>query len=239
MRDDRAPATVVVCCGVPGGARPEQLVAMMKLASRKDVPVSWAARTADMDAVLEAIDRTTAPSEVALFLDTEHLASRPALRRELAAARGVADGVRAAVASGAPNLDHRDLLVDQGIHAIAVGGFDGITRSGRRPPPAGWACRSVVWGLWEARTVPAPTRSTLGRLLPWAVRPRAVPGSLTVVHIDSDTLGPRLGGVRLERLMHWIERQPERVRAARLSELPDLLRAATQRDPGSVLRAAA
>ena len=44
---------------------------------------------------------------------------------------------------------------------------------------------------------------------------------------------------RLERLMTWIGRQGGRVGSARLSDLPDLLQAAGQRDTGSVLRRAA
>jgi hypothetical protein len=65
------------------------------------------------------------------------------------------------------------------------------------------------------------------------------PGTLTVVHLDALTSGSRSGLIRFERLATWITRQAGRVDAARLSDLPDLLRAAGQRDTGSVLRQAA
>lgn len=179
------------------------------------------------------------PADLALALGGDQLQSRPTLRRELAAARAITGPIECVVVTGADALEHRALLVEQGVHTIAVGGFDAAPRSSRRPAPAGWPCRSVVWGLWEVQTVPEPARPAVSRWLPWAVGPRLAPGTLTVVHIDPHTRGSRSGLARFERLAAWITRQAGRVDATRLADLPDLLRAAGQRDTGSVLRQAA
>lgn len=239
MRTDRAPATVVVCIRVADGATQEGFAVWADVAARAGVPVTWAARPADLPTVLTVPGMKAAAWDLALALDPPHLLARPTLRDEITSAHAITDRIACVVASGTPALDHRPLLVERGIHTIAVGGFDGVTRSGRRPPPAGWPCRSVVWGLWEVRSVPQPPRPALGGLLPWACAPRLAPGSLTVVQIDPATGGQRAALLRAERLLGWVARQSARVRGARLSDLPELLAAAAQRDAGSVLRRAA
>ncbi|MEI6240034.1 MAG: hypothetical protein WCR51_06570 [Planctomycetia bacterium] len=239
MRSDRGPATVVVCCGVPSGVSSGDFAGWAEIAARSRMPVTWAARPADMAAVVDVLSLKTAPFEVALSLDAGQLQSRPTLRREIATARAVAGTVECVAVAGTPSLEHRPLLVEQGVHTIAVGGFDAATRSNRRPPPAGWPCRSVVWGLWEVQSVREPPRPAIGRLLPWAVGPRVEPGTLTVVHLEPAAAGSRSELARFERLAAWIARQAGRVHAARLSDLPDLLRAAGQQDAASVLRQAA
>jgi len=239
MRTDRAPATVIVCIRVPDGATREGFAVWADMATRTGVPVTWAARPADLATVRSVLGMKAAAWDIALALDPPHLLARPTLRNEIASARAIAGRVNCVVAPGTPALDHRPLLVEQGIHTIAVGGFDGVTRSSRRPPPAGWPCRSVVWGLWEVRSVSQPPRPAAGGLLNWAFAPRLAPGSLTVVQIDPATDGQRAALLRAERLTGWVARQSARVRAARLSELPELLGAAGQRDTGSVLRRAA
>ena len=238
MRIDRAPATVIVCIRVPGGATRDGFAAWADVAARNGVPITWAARPADLPTVLEVLGLKAAAWDLALALDPPHLLARPTLRSEIAAAQAIAGRVGCVVASGTPALDHRPLLVEQGIHTIAVGGFDDVTRSGRRPPPAGWPCRSVVWGLWEVRSVSQPPRPAFARLLPWACAPRLAPGSLTVVQIDP-AAGGRGALLHAERLTAWVARQAARVRAATLSDLPELLGAAGQREAGSVLRRAA
>ena len=229
----------MVCCGVPAGASASEFTDWVEIAARSRLPVTWAVRPAEMAMVVDLLGLRAPPTDVALALGADQLQSRPTLRRELAAARAITGHVECAVVTGADALEHRALLVEQGVHTIAVGGFDAAPRSSRRPAPAGWACRSVVWGLWEVQTVPEPVRPALGRWLPWAVGPRMAPGTLTVVHLDALTSGSRSGLIRFERLATWITRQAGRVDAARLSDLPDLLRAAGQRDTGSVLRQAA
>ena len=239
MRVERAPATVVVCCGVPSGIGPSDFAGWVNVAERARVPVSWAARPADLPTVLDVLGARTTPFDAAVALDASQLSSRPTLRREIAAARASTGRIECAVAAGAAPLDHRALLVEQGIHTIAVGGFDAATRSSRRPPPSGWACRSVVWGLWEVQTVTRPPRSTVGRILPWAFGPHLPAGSLTVVHVEPGALGLRFARTKFERLTVWIARQADSVHAARLSDLQSLLQAAGQRETGSVLRRAA
>lgn len=239
MRIDRAPATVIVCVRVPAGATRAAFTAWADVAARTKAPITWAARPAELATVASVLGPGTTADHVALALDPAHLQSRPTLRSEIASARAIAGGVGCVVASGTPALDHRPLLVEQGIHTIAVGAFDDVIRSSRRPPPAGWPCRSVVWGLWEVQTVPRPPLPALGRLLPRAFAPRLSPGSLTVVHLEQGLSGSQAALHQMERLTTWMARQAHRVQAARLSELPELLGAAGQRDAGSVLRRAA
>ena len=239
MRIDRSPATVVVCVRVPDGTTREGFGAWADVANRARVPVTWAARPADLATVQAVLGLKAAALDLALALDLPHLSTRSTLRSEIASARAIAGRVECVVVSGAPTLNHRPLLVEQGIHTIAVGGFDGVTRSSRRPPPAGWPCRSVVWGLWEVRAVTQPPRPALGRLLPWSFAPRLAPGSLTVVHIEPATSGVRAALLQAERLTGWLARQSTRVQTARLSDLPELLGAVGKRETGSVLRRAA
>lgn len=239
MRSDRRPATVVICCGVPARVCAADFAGWADIATRARLPITWVARSADMPVVIDALRLKVTPCDVALALAAEQLLSRPTIRREIAAARAIAGSIGCVAVTGIPSLEHRSLLVEQGVHTIAVGGFDAASRSSRRPPPKGWPCRNVVWGLWEVRSVSEPRRSAIGTLLPWAIGPRMASGTLTVVHIAPDTARSRSGLARLERLTTWIGRQGARVIAARLSDLPELLQAAGQRDTGSVLRTAA
>ncbi|NDC53600.1 MAG: hypothetical protein EBZ74_04750 [Planctomycetia bacterium] len=239
MRDERVPATVVLCCGVPAGIGPAAFRSWIGNAAGAGVPVAWVTAAADAVTVRDVLHGDPTAGEPALAVDAALLASRPALRREIAAARVACGGISCAVAAGTPALDHRPLLVEQGIRVVAVGGFDRVVRSSRRPAPAAWACRSLVWGLWEVRTAPDPLRSAAGRLLPWAFGPRPAAGSLCVVNVDTAALGPHAARTRLERLVGWIARRTGRVRAEKLSQLPDLLAAAGRPRTDSVLRAAA
>lgn len=239
MRSDRGQATVVVCCGVPVGVSATDFAGWVEIATRSRQPITWAARPADMAVVIDVLRLKATAYDIALALDAEQLSSRPTLRREIAAAQAIAGSVGCVTVAGAPSLEHRSLLVEQGVQTIAVGGFDAATRSSRRPAPAGWPCRSVVWGLWEVQSLPELPRPAIGRMLPWAVGPRVAPGTLTVVHLEAETARSRSGLARFERLTTWIGRQGGRVGSARLSDLPDLLRAAGQRETGSVLRRAA
>jgi hypothetical protein len=238
MQRDRGPSTVVVCCGVPAGVSPAEFTGWAEIAARSRLPVTWAARPADMAVVVDVLGLRATSHDVALALDTEHLRSRPTLRREIAAARAITGRIDCVVVAGEDPLEHRGLLVEQGVHTIAVGGFDAARRSSRRPAPAGWPCRSVVWGLWEVQTVAEPPTTALGKWFPWAIGPQMSAGALAVVHVCG-TAAARTGRARFERLATWLGRQTGRVQAARLSDLPDLLRAAGQRDTGSVLRQAA
>jgi len=238
MRMNRAPATVVICCGTPKNVRAADFPLFKDVTGLADVPVTWVCRRDVMAAALDAAGGA-AGHEVALELNAMQLACRPALRRELAAARDLAGGPTSAVAAGMPCLDHRALLVEHGIQTLAVGGFAQAGRSSRRPPPAGWQCRSVVWGLWEVQTVPRPPRPAMAWMLAGLGGPRLAPGSLTVVHVDPATIGDRQAKLDLERLVHWIGRQRSGVRAVRLGDLPQLLRSGGQPESGSILRQAA
>lgn len=235
MRANRPPATLVICASLPAGG---VLAAARSIerAAAAGVPVTWACRGEDLGPLSAAIDRA-GDGDPAILLDAARVASRPDLRHDLGVVRETS-GLAAAVIAGTPRLDHRPLFVEYGIHAVAVGGFDEVTRSSRRPPPAGWACRSVVWGLWEVRAVPRPPRSSLSRLLP-GFRVRLAPGGLTVVHLDLAGAGAGRATGDLERLVQWAGRQRSGVRVVRLAELPRLLQAGGQPDSGSVLRRAA
>lgn len=236
MRSSAAPATVVICCGVPAGTSPAAVAPWTNLAARSRMPITWVCGRDVLPTVLAGV---ADEQDVALDLDAAHVACRPALRREIAAARERVGNITSIVVSGTPCLDHRSLLVEQGIQTVAVGGFEHATRSSRRPPPAGWQCRSIVWGLWEVRTVPRPPRRAMAWMLAGFAGPRLAPGSLTVVHIDPVVIGERQARGELERLIAWVGRRPVGVRAARLGDLPGLLHAGGQPETGSVLRRAA
>lgn len=238
MGSNRAPATVVICCGMPVDASRGDVATWTDLATRTHVPITWACRRDTLPTVLAALGGVN-DHEFALELNPMHLAFRPALRREIAAARDVAGSLASVVIAGTPCLDHRALFVEQGIQTLAVGGFEHTGRTSRRPPPAGWQCRSIVWGLWEVQTVPSPPRHPMAWMLGGFAAPRLAEGSLTVVHIAPDMIGERQARIALERLVQWIGGRPAGVQPARLSDLPGLLRAGGQPESGSVLRQAA
>ena len=131
-------------------------------------------------------------------------------------------------------VEHRDLLVGEGIRTLCVDRFDQVTRGSRRPAPRGWPCRSVLWGLWEVTSTPQPSAGVIGGILPWGGPRILAPGTLCVVHAADS------GSHRLDRLLALVNKKRTRgtVQAATLSDLPELLVAGGQSRGGSILNAA-
>jgi len=227
--NDSTPATVVILAQLDAATTKEGFGILAEGVRRTGAAVTWVADGATLDRLADGGGEWG----WALKLDRGEGDSRQGLRQHLKSLRHTA--VDAVVADGG-GIVHRDLLVEAGIHTAVVERFDDLPRGNRRPAPEGWACRSIVWGLWEVASTPARPGSLLGRLLPWAGGP--VAGSLTIVtppcagaevHAAADRVTRVIGAYRAGR-------QPARL--VRLGDLPALLGSGCQPTGGSVLRAA-
>lgn len=230
MPNDTTPATVVILAGIDATTTEAGFETLAASVRRTGAAVTW---VADGQTLGRLADGTT-DQGWALALDDAATGSRQRLRRQLAGLRRTAiDGVVVAAGNA---IAERDLLVAEGIHTAVVDRFDEVTRGTRRPAPDGWACRSVVWGLWEVESTPPRAGSFLGRWIPWVGGPAA--GSLTVVTVAADGGGVHGTADRVTRVIaaHRAGRHPKRF--ARLGDLPALLGSGGQANGGSVLRAA-
>ena len=229
MPNNSTPATVVILAQLDAATTKEGFGILAEGVRRTGAAVTWVADGATLDRLADGGGEWG----WALKLDRGEGDSRQGLRQHLKSLRHTA--VDAVVADGG-GIVHRDLLVEAGIHTAVVERFDDLPRGNRRPAPEGWACRSIVWGLWEVASTPARPGSLLGRLLPWAGGPAA--DSLTIVtppcagaevHAAADRVTRVIGAYRAGR-------QPARL--VRLGDLPALLGSGCQPTGGSVLRAA-
>ena len=229
MPNDSAPATVVILARLDAATTEAGFGMLAEGVRRTGAAVTWVADW-------ETLDRLAGEGGEwgwALALERGEGDSRQGLRQQLKSLRHTA--VDAVVVPDGGGIAHRDLLVEAGIHTAVVDRFDDVPRGNRRPAPEGWACRSIVWGLWEVAATPPRPGSLLGRLLPWVDGPAA--GSLTVtppgtsegVHAAADRVTRVIGAFRTGR-------QPTRF--VRLGDLPALLASGCQATGGSVLRAA-
>lgn len=229
MIEDNTPATVVILARLDAATTAESFGPLAERVRRAAAPVTWVADSG----TLRRLAGEGSDWGWGLALDVEAVESRQTLRRDLATIREI--GVDAVVVNDGRPIAHRDLLVASGIHTAVVDRFDDVPRGPRRPAPEGWACRSIVWGLWEVETGPARSPGLLGRLIPWRVGPPA--GSLTIVEVGRGMASP----VTADRVVRSIAdfrtgRRPPRF--ARLGDLPTLLASGCQTTGGSVLRAA-
>ena len=228
MHGPQASATAIVVARLQPGIRPEAWRVLDSIAGRAGGRVTWAA-----DAHTLATLSPEAPGDWALALDGAATASRRDLRAALALASRLPVAIEAVVGGPGVHLAHRDVLVDAGIRIAAVDRFDDAGRGSRRPPPDGWPCRSVVWGLWEAESTP-PAGSGIARWLPWGGRPASGSLALTTVDLDPDA---RISGAVLGKALgRFHDRRG--VRIARLGDLPTLLGGDGPSRSESVLRAA-
>ncbi len=230
MPNDTTPATVVILARIDATTTDEGFATLAASVRRSGAAVTW---VADGE-TLKRLSQATTEQGWALALDGAATESRQRLRHQLVGLRRAAvDGV--VVAAGG-TIAQRDLLVAEGIHTAVVDRFDEVTRGSRRPAPEGWACRSVVWGLWEVESTPTRAGSLLGRWIPWIGGPSA--GSLTVVTVPGEGAGIHATADRVTRIIaaHRAGRHPKRF--ARLGDLPALLGSGGQPNGGSVLRAA-
>lgn len=223
MRNVTRPATVVLVSHVSArGGRADGVAG--------HVPVTW---VADLDGVAGI----PAHESVVLELPATGVESRQALRDIVGEARRRRPTIAAVLVRDQP-LRHRGVLAEAGIRTAIVDAFSDVERGSRRPAPAGWSCRSVVWGLWEVRLTP-PVRGWR-RTLQGTSLPRPGAGSLAVV--ATDTLG---GEQSLSHCIAWAARAHAKAGTvvATLPDLTGLLERAGADDGsphrhGSVLRAA-
>jgi len=227
--NDSTPATVVILAQLDAATTKEGFGILAEGVRRTGAAVTWVADGATLDRLADGGGEWG----WALKLDRGEGDSRQGLRQHLKSLRHTA--VDAVVADGG-GIVHRDLLVEAGIHTAVVERFDDLPRGNRRPAPEGWACRSIVWGLWEVASTPARPGSLLGRWLPWSGGPAA--GSLTVVTPPGAGAGVHAAADRVTRVIgaYRAGRQPARL--VRLGDLPALLGSGCQPTGGSVLRAA-
>lgn len=211
------PATVVIVASRPQRSGRDDR-------SRGGGPVSWVTCTSEPDPVADVLE-----------LPVSALASRQAVRDLVREARRVLPSLCAVRVRGAALRQHA-VLAEVGIRVAVVDVFSDEGKGTRRPAPRGWACRSVVWGLWEVQVTPVTRgwrRVVRGTTLP---PPRS--GGLVVAHADD-------GGHPLDACLAWAARAHARGIAtlATVSALPARLEQggwgdASASRTGSVLQAA-
>lgn len=238
MPGSNAPATLVICAALPKGMGPGGTAGQLR---RPAVPVTWLA-TWERLAEAATLARGQAGSAAALEVPAGAFASRQRLRTLLARGRAAMPDLVAIAVRGSDQLEHRSLLVEEGIRVAVVSSLGPAGRGSRRPAPSGWRCRNAAWGLWEVELSPARRQGPLGWLrLPGLPRPRS--RSLHVLLTDglaSGNGGAQLS-TRLERWLAWAGRHVDRGAAEAVS-LPRLVSRLTGEEQGSgdrsVLRAA-
>jgi len=156
------------------------------------VPVAW---TAAGDAF------AAAPGDAVLELSPADFGSRQALRETLRSARSAHPDLAAVIVRGGP-APHPGVLAENGIRVALVEEFGAAAAPSRRPPPAGWSCRSAVWGLWEVKL--SPPQRGWRRLVRGTALPALRPGSLAVV--DADGMRRERGDRGLADCLSWAER---------------------------------
>jgi hypothetical protein len=238
MPGSNAPATLVICASVPKGLRPEGAAGRHR---QPDVPVTWLAPW-DRLAAAATLASSQPDSAAALEVPAGAFASRQRLRTVLARGREAMPDLVAIAVHRSDLLEHRGLLVEEGIRVALVASLGSADRGSRRPAPGGWRCRNAAWGLWEVELTPARRQGPLGWLrLPGLPRPRR--RSLHVLATEGLTSGN--GGAclssRLERWLAWAGRHVDRGVAEAVS-LPRLVARLAGEEHGtadrSVLRAA-
>ena len=244
MRIGSVPSTVVICCSVPARTTASEIADAVGLSRGYGVPVTWATCIESIAMMGDTIGASGSHESMALEASQSWFASRQSLRQSLARARTLGPALDALVVRGNKPLVHRDALVEEGIRTVCVDHFEALTRGSRRPAPAGWACRSVVWGLWEVRSGSQRAPNLIQRFVPWGSFPGLGSGSLSICHVQEQSAGasePALAwSRRLQRLLAWVQRASHShgVRVAGLSDLPALLSAAGRPHAVSVLKAA-
>ena len=240
MSHSEVPTTLVLCCPVLSDCTALTLDAMVRACKQAIVPVTWVAATEDLERVRDAVGGADRSGGIALELSPSWFSSRQALRQMLGRARAAIPSLDTVVLRGSTPLIHRAVLVEEGVRTICVDHFDNQTRGNRRPAPQGWACRSVVWGLWEVQTTPPHFSGFVRNLFSWSAAPRLVSGSLAVLQAGG---GGTTRGTheRLVQLLRWVDRKrcTGNLHLAGLADVPALLKGAGHGAiGGSVLKAA-
>lgn len=236
--------TVVVLCPLPARLPPMEMAGWLRRGQEAGVSVTW---LAGLDAVTSLGDVCAAAGmprqtpTVAIDVQPEWLATKTALRAALRQARLAWPGLAAAVLPAGTRLEHRDVLVQEGIGTVCVEGFDQTPRGNRRPAPRGWPCRSVLWGLWEVDTTARPRRGIIGGLTAWCGGSRAAHGDLTILQAGTTSDSGTAIRARFDKHLAWAKRriQAGTLQSVGLADLPAVIAGggiAAAR--GSVLRAA-
>lgn len=229
------PSTLVICAAAPRQPAGRQ-AAWVETAATLGVPVTWLVGADDLAGSLEAVN-------VAVDIPPAACGSRRRLRDLVARARDLVPDLTTVVLRGPTSIEDRVLLAESGISVALVDAFSDEGRGCRRPAPRGWACRNVVWGLWEVLVTPPRSEGLLG-WLGLGGAPRVRPGGLQVLRSDATTAGVSPAAVvppRLQRWVAWATQQRHRgaVSVAALSDLPGLIAGAGHQPIArSVLRAA-
>lgn len=238
MSRPHPPATLVICAAAPRQPTSGRSTGWAEAARSLPVPVTW---LVGVDALAAA---DVGPGvEIAIDIAPAACGSRQRLRDLLARARDSAPAIAAAVLRGPTPIEHRGLLVEWGISVAIVDTFADESRGCRRPAPRGWACRNVVWGLWEVLVTPARPGGLAG-WLGFSGPPRLRPGGLHVLRSNAGGAGSSSASYLTPRLQRWVAWAAQRhdrgaAEVVGLSALP-LLIGGAGRQPmaGSVLRAA-
>jgi len=238
MPAGKSPPTIVVCgtmAGLPRSSRRGVGGSRVDLA----VPVTWLVPENDLAAAADIRAGLSGWHEIALQIPAEAFASRQRLRSLVARGREHQPDLTAVAVRQAESIDHRELLVEEGIRAVLVDALPEAGRGSRRPAPAGWRCRNTTWGLWEIELAAVRRQGPLARL-GLGMLPRIPRGGLGVLATEgwsqTGSLHPRL-----ERLASWAGRLAARGRVRPLSLSGLVGQLAGEEQPagtGSVLRAA-
>jgi len=237
MPGSNAPATIVISATVPQGLRPRTIGAVCP-----PVPVTWLAPWDGLAAAATLVD-TAAGSDLALEVPAGAFDSWHRLRTLLARGREARPELTAIAVRGPAALEHRGLLVEEGIRVVLVDSLPAAARGSRRPAPGGWRCRNAVWGLWEVEHAAVRRAGPLG-WLGLGGMPGLRPRSLAVLRTEG--LAPGNAGAvsistRLQRWLAWARRHVDRgaAEAVTLQQLAARLSGDDQAAaPRSVLRAA-
>lgn len=230
------PRGVIVVCGIVAAApRPSRRLSAAERPSTS-VPVTWIANAERISAAAEDVE---SGHDLVLHVAAGAFASRQRLRAVLSRAREAVPTLSAIAIRGGGAIDHRPLLVEEGIRVVLVDALAADGRGSRRPSPTGWRCRNSSWGLWEIELSPASRPGPLA-IFGLGSRPRVRRGGLSVVATDGRD-GQGAVHHRLERLSAWADRLASRgvAEAVSLSTLVARLASDDQQSlAGSVLRAA-
>jgi hypothetical protein len=238
MPAGKARGLIVVCGQVGAAPKPSRHGGLLG-GHAIPVPVTWIVTAERIRAATETIGSARGSHEFALQIPQAAFASRHRLRTLLAMGREALPTLTAIAVRGGEPIEHRAMLVDEGVQVVLVDSLSSDSRGSRRPAPTGWRCRNSSWGLWEIELSPATRRGPLS-LFGIGSRPHVPRGGLAVVAADGqDSQG--LVHHRLERLATWADRLSTRGTAEVVSLSSLLARLSgddQQAAAGSVLRAA-
>lgn len=233
----KSPAIIVVCGVASGSPKPPRHGQHGGVSL--PVPVTWIATAERIAAVASAVGVAGGHHDFVLQIPAAAFESRQRLRRLLAMGREAVPSLEAIAVRGGGTVEHRTLLVEEGVRVVLVDSLAGNVRGSRRPSPAGWRCHNPAWGLWEVEMTPASRPGPLSAF-GLSSRPRVRRGGLAVLGTEAwDSQG--MSGHRLDRVATWAAGKASRgdVEATTLAGLTARLAGDDQQAlAGSVLRAA-